>query len=91
MLHVKEVLRCTPDENLAMIGDTVRFLKDHGKFVIYDAEHCFDGYKLDAEYAARHLAGGGKGGRGFHRALRHQRRLPAGRNRAPSRRSPSAN
>ncbi len=51
MLHVKEVLRCTPDENLAMIGDTVRFLKDHGKFVIYDAEHCFDGYKLDPEYA----------------------------------------
>jgi len=51
MLHVKEVLRCTPEENLAMIGDTVRFLKDHGKFVIYDAEHCFDGYKLDPEYA----------------------------------------
>jgi 2-isopropylmalate synthase len=51
MLHVKEVLRCTPDENLAMIGDTVRFLKDHGKFVVYDAEHCFDGYKLDPEYA----------------------------------------
>ena len=51
MLHVKEVLRCTPEENLAMIGDTVRFLKDHGKFVIYDAEHAFDGYKLDAEYA----------------------------------------
>lgn len=51
MLHVKEVLRCTPDENLGMIGDTVRYLKDHGKFVIYDAEHCFDGYKLDPEYA----------------------------------------
>ncbi|MGD0087885.1 MAG: citramalate synthase [Verrucomicrobiota bacterium] len=51
MLHVKEVLRCTPDENLAMIGDTVRFLKDHDKFVIYDAEHCFDGYKLNPEYA----------------------------------------
>ncbi|MGB7769337.1 MAG: citramalate synthase [Verrucomicrobiia bacterium] len=51
MLHVREVLRCTPEENLAMIGDTVRFLKDHGKFVIYDAEHCFDGYKLDPEYA----------------------------------------
>ncbi|MGD1089493.1 MAG: citramalate synthase, partial [Verrucomicrobiota bacterium] len=51
MLHVKEVLRCTPEENLAMIGDTVRFLKDHGKFVIYDAEHCFDGCKLDSEYA----------------------------------------
>jgi 2-isopropylmalate synthase len=51
MLHVKEVLRCTPEENLAMIGDTVKFLKDHGKFVIYDAEHGFDGYKLDADYA----------------------------------------
>ena len=32
MLHVREVLRCTPEENLAMIGDTVRFLKEHGKF-----------------------------------------------------------
>jgi 2-isopropylmalate synthase len=51
MLHVKEVLRCTPEENLAMIGDTVRHLKDHGKFVIYDCEHAFDGYKLDPEYA----------------------------------------
>jgi 2-isopropylmalate synthase len=51
LLHVREVLRCTPEENLAMIGDTVRYLKDHGKFVVYDAEHAFDGYKLDAEYA----------------------------------------
>jgi len=51
MLHVKEVLRCTPEENLAMIGDTVKYLKDHSKFVIYDAEHAFDGYKLNAEYA----------------------------------------
>ena len=51
MLHVKEVLRCTSEENLAMIGDTVKFLKDHGKFVIYDAEHGFDGYKLNPEYA----------------------------------------
>jgi 2-isopropylmalate synthase len=51
MLHVTEVLRCTPEENLAMIGDTVKFLKDHGKFVIYDCEHAFDGYKLNADYA----------------------------------------
>ncbi len=51
LLHVREVLRCTPEENLAMIGDTVKYLKDHGKFVIYDCEHAFDGYKLDAEYA----------------------------------------
>src|SRR6266550_1125670 len=51
LLHVKEVLRATPEENLAMIADTVKYLKDHGKFVIYDAEHAFDGYKLNAEYA----------------------------------------
>src|SRR5437868_14067375 len=39
LLHVKEVLRTTPDENLAMIADTVRFLKGNAKYVVYDAEH----------------------------------------------------
>src|SRR2546430_6083635 len=48
LLHVKEVLRTTPDENLAMIGDTIRFLKDKGKFVVYDADNSFDGYKDNA-------------------------------------------
>ena len=51
LLHVKEVLRTTPKENLAMIGDTIRFLKKKGKKVIYDAEHAFDGYKDDPGYA----------------------------------------
>jgi 2-isopropylmalate synthase len=51
LLHVKEVLRATPDENLAMIADTIRFLKDHGRYVIYDAEHGIDGFKNDSEYA----------------------------------------
>ncbi len=51
MLHVLEVLQTTPDENLAMIADTVRHLKAHGKFVVYDAEHAFDGYKDNPEYA----------------------------------------
>jgi len=51
LLHVKEVLQTTPEENLAMITDTVRYLKDHGRLVIYDAEHAFDGYKDDPEYA----------------------------------------
>jgi 2-isopropylmalate synthase len=51
LLHVKEVLRTTPDENLAMIGDTIKYLKDHGKFVVYDAEHAFDGYKDVPDYA----------------------------------------
>jgi 2-isopropylmalate synthase len=65
MLHVKEVLRCTPEENLAMIGDTVRFLKDHGKFVIYDAEHAFDGYKLDADYSVATWQAAEKAGADF--------------------------
>src|SRR6185437_14820470 len=51
LLHVREVLRATAEENLAMIGDTVRYLKDHGKYVIYDAEHSFDGFSDEPEYA----------------------------------------
>lgn len=51
LLHVTEVLQTTPEENLAMISDSVRFLKAHGKEVIYDAEHFFDGYKDSPDYA----------------------------------------
>jgi 2-isopropylmalate synthase len=51
LLHVHQVLRVKPEENIAMIADTVRYLKDHGKRVIYDAEHAFDGYKDEPEYA----------------------------------------
>jgi 2-isopropylmalate synthase len=51
LLHVKEVLNTTPEENRAMIADTVRHLKSKGKFVVYDAEHAFDGYKDNPEYA----------------------------------------
>lgn len=51
LLHVHEVLRTTPDENLGMIGDTIKFFKDHGRQVIYDAEHSFDGYADEPEYA----------------------------------------
>lgn len=51
LLHVTEVLQTTPEENLAMIADSVRFLKANGKEVIYDAEHFYDGYKDNPEYA----------------------------------------
>ncbi|MCS7338338.1 MAG: citramalate synthase [Verrucomicrobiae bacterium] len=51
LLHVRHVLGTTPEENLAMISDTIRYLKAHKKFVIYDAEHAFDGYKSNPEYA----------------------------------------
>jgi len=49
--HVTTALETTLEENLAMIGDSVRYLKQHGLEVIYDAEHFFDGYKHNAEYA----------------------------------------
>jgi len=50
MLHVKEILRTTPEENLAMIRDTISYLKAQGREVIFDGEHTFDGYKMDAKY-----------------------------------------
>ncbi len=62
LFHVKEVLRTTPDENLAMIADTVRFLKKHGREVIYDAEHFFDAYKDNSEYALKSLAAAAEAG-----------------------------
>jgi 2-isopropylmalate synthase len=51
LLHVIKVLGTTPEENLAMISDSVRFLKAHGREVVYDAEHFFDGYRADPAYA----------------------------------------
>lgn len=51
LLHVHEVLRVRPEENLAMIGETVRYLKDQGRVVMYDAEHAFDGYREEPDYA----------------------------------------
>jgi 2-isopropylmalate synthase len=51
LLHVTEVLGATPDENLDMIADSVRFVVDRGREGIYDAEHFFDGYKADRDYA----------------------------------------
>src|ERR1051325_4178292 len=62
LLHVTEVLRAKPDENLAMIGDTIRYLKDHGKTVVYDAEHSFDGYADEPDYAMATWQAAAKGG-----------------------------
>jgi len=53
--HVTDILNATLDENLAMIYDTVSYLKSAGKEVIFDAEHFFDGYKANAEYALKCL------------------------------------
>jgi 2-isopropylmalate synthase len=51
LLHVTKVLGTTPEENLAMIGDSVAHLKRAGRHVVYDAEHFFDGYRAGPEYA----------------------------------------
>ncbi|GBU28337.1 citramalate synthase [Treponema sp. R8-4-B8] len=49
--HVSEVLRVSPEENLAMIAETITFLKEKGRQVFFDAEHFFDGWKTNPEYA----------------------------------------
>ncbi|MEN9935709.1 MAG: hypothetical protein RLZZ387_2288 [Chloroflexota bacterium] len=56
ILHVAKVLETTLDENLTMIADSVAYFKRLGKEVVYDAEHFFDGYKLDAAYALATVA-----------------------------------
>jgi 2-isopropylmalate synthase len=55
LLHVDKVLNTTPDENLRMIFDSVAYLKQAGREVIYDAEHFFDGYNDNPEYAVATL------------------------------------
>ena len=61
-LHVTEILRTTLEENLAMIEDSARFLVAEGREVIHDAEHFFDGFKTDPDYALRTLAAAVRGG-----------------------------
>jgi 2-isopropylmalate synthase len=53
--QVTHVLETTLDENLAMIKDSIRFLKTHGLTVFFDAEHFFDGFKANPEYAIKCL------------------------------------
>jgi 2-isopropylmalate synthase len=61
-LHVREVLRIGLDENLAMIEDSIAFLRNHKRRVFYDAEHFFDGYREDASYAFETLLAAVRGG-----------------------------
>jgi 2-isopropylmalate synthase len=61
-LHVREVLRTTLDENLRLVEDSVAYLRVHGRRVIFDAEHFFDGYAADAAYALEVLAAAARAG-----------------------------
>jgi 2-isopropylmalate synthase len=62
LLHVKDVLQTTPEENLRIIERSAAYLVSQGKKVIYDAEHFFDGYKLDDTYALQTLEAAARGG-----------------------------
>ncbi|MBI4297892.1 MAG: citramalate synthase [Chloroflexi bacterium] len=61
-LHVLQVLETTLEENLAMIADSVAFLKARGLAVFFDAEHYFDGFKANKEYALKTVAAAAKAG-----------------------------
>jgi len=61
-LHVLKVIKTTLDENIAMIGESVAYLKMHMDEVIYDAEHFFDGYRDNPEYAIKTLQAAVDGG-----------------------------
>lgn len=53
--HVTDIINATLQENIEMIYDTILYLKEKGKEVVYDAEHFYDGYKNNAEYAMKTL------------------------------------
>ncbi|MBW1760525.1 MAG: citramalate synthase [Deltaproteobacteria bacterium] len=61
-MHVTEVLRTSLEENLRMVEQSVAFLRQNDRRVIYDAEHFFDGYKADSEYALETLRAAARGG-----------------------------
>ncbi len=61
-LHTDRALGITEEENLAVIADTVAYFKAHGKEVVYDAEHFFDGYNADPKFALRTLEAAQKAG-----------------------------
>jgi 2-isopropylmalate synthase len=61
-LHTHRALGITEEENLKLISETVRYIKDHGKEVVYDAEHFFDGYICNPSFALRTLEAAIKAG-----------------------------
>jgi len=61
-LHVTDVLRTTREENLRIIEASLAYLREHGRRVIYDAEHFFDGYRADPAYAVETLRAAVRGG-----------------------------
>ncbi|MCS7139004.1 MAG: citramalate synthase, partial [Crenarchaeota archaeon] len=65
VLHVRDVLNTTLEENLNMVYDSVKYLKNSGKEVVFDAEHFFDGYKDNPDYAMEVLRSAEEAGASF--------------------------
>ena len=65
MLHVTDVLRVSAEQNLEMIYDSVKCLADAGREVVFDAEHFYDGYKSDSEYALACIDAAQRGGASY--------------------------
>jgi len=63
-LHVREVLKTSLEENLRIVSDSIEYLRSHGVEVIFDAEHFFDGYREDPEYAIEVLKAAEEAGAG---------------------------
>ena len=61
LLHVRDALRLSREENLEIIADSVQYLRERVPLVIYDAEHFFDGYRADPEYALATLRAAAEG------------------------------
>jgi len=61
-LHVTDVLGCSLDENVTICAESVKYLKDKGIETIFDAEHFFDGYKANPEYAMKVLTAAAQAG-----------------------------
>jgi 2-isopropylmalate synthase len=61
-LHVKDVLGCSLDQNLAICAESVEYIKKHGLEAIFDAEHFYDGYRDNPEYAMKVLAAAAEAG-----------------------------
>jgi 2-isopropylmalate synthase len=61
-LHVREVLRCSLEDNILLCAESVAYLKSKGKEVLFDAEHFFDGFKANREYAMKVIAAAANAG-----------------------------
>jgi len=75
-LHVEKILRIRLEDNLEMIRSSVAYLKNsHLEEVHYDAEHFFDGFKANREYALQNPGSGAAGRSRLHRSVRYERRF----------------